>query len=111
MYRIEALRNRHFFFIDLFALLLIPLVALILRLDILAIPPGFWLGLISYTILALVVRLLVFRKVGLYARFWRYASLAEAAEIIVAVLISTAIISIITLIARAIFTIDFARSV
>ena len=104
------LRNRHFFFLDSLILLLTPALALMLRRDTVQIPEVFWLGLVVYTLVALVTRLTIFRRFGLYSRFWRYASIDELMQIGTAVLVSTFIITAIILFLRAIYPISLARS-
>lgn len=105
------LRNRHFILIDAVILLLTPTLALMLRLDTVIILPEFWLGLVVFTLVALTVRLLVFWKLGLYSRYWKYASVEELVQIGTAVVVSTFLLTIFVLIARAIFLFTFARSI
>ena len=105
------LRNRHFFLLDALILLMSPTIALMLRLDTVWIAQDFWLGLAVYTVTALVVRLLIFRRFGLYSRFWRYASIDELVQIGTAVLVSTFLLTIIVLLIRALYPIAVARSI
>ena len=107
---LHKLRNRHFFFLDALILLLTPAIALMLRRDAVQIPKGFWLGLILYTLVALVIRLTIFRQFGLYSRFWRYASIDELVRIGTAVLASTFVVTVIILFMRAVYPISLARS-
>ena len=80
------LRNRHFLLLDSLFLLVSPLLALLLRVDgwdaglLLYVP-----ALALYTGLLLVVRLVVFHRMGLYRRFWRYASVDDLWQILAAV--------------------------
>jgi FlaA1/EpsC-like NDP-sugar epimerase len=104
-------RNRHFFFIDIVILVLSPIIALMLRLDTVRIPRIFWLGLVIYTLVALIIRLTVFRRFGLYSRYWRYASIDELVQIGTAILVSTFLITLAVLLARLIFPFVFARSI
>ena len=46
----------------------------------------------TYTLLALTVRLVVFYLYGLYGRYWRYASVDDMVQIAYAVVVSTAVI-------------------
>ena len=85
-------RNRHFLIADIVALCLIPLLALALRTDGLAPFQQYWSALIVYTAVALMVRLAVFSKYGLYQRYWRFASIGELKQVVVAVLASTGVI-------------------
>ncbi len=119
---LDSVRNRHLFLLDALVLLTTPLLALILRLDDLAelrcvvgIPGEldcYVTGLIIYTVLALVVRLIVFYLYGLYNRFWRYASVEEMKQIVLAVFVSSAIITPIFFLLRAFIpAIDLPRSI
>jgi len=91
-----ALRNRHFFGLDLVFLAFSPFLAFLLRTDRLANQPAgwdllsrYWVGLVVYTVLGLGVRLLVFARLGLYRRYWRYASIEELDRIAWSVSLST----------------------
>ncbi len=97
------LRNRHFLFIDLAILLVSPTLALMLRLDTVRIDQQFWLGLTVYTLVALVIRLVIFHRFGLYSRFWRYASIDELVQIGTAVLVSTFLLVVIILDSTCLF--------
>ncbi len=105
--RLLTLRNRHFFGLDLLLLSFSPWLAFAIRTDGLntqpegwAILSGFGVGLVTYTLIALVVRLLVFSGFGLYRRYWRYASIEELDLIAWAVFISTAILVGLVFLAR-----------
>lgn len=108
---LSRLCNRHFFFLDLVFLLLTPWLALALRLDTLAIPQYFHVGLFVYMVVSLLVRLPVFYQFGLYRRFWRYASIDELRQIVIAVLLSTVIIAPSFILLSSLLRIAFARSV
>lgn len=89
------LRNRHLFLLDALALLLTPALALILRLD----APNWRLSLdydalVFFTVVALLVKLAVFFKLKIYNRYWRYASVNDLAPLVVAVGISTTILTV-----------------
>ena len=109
--RLLHLRNRHFFLIDLLILSVTPALALMLRLDTWRLPQSFWAGLALYTAVALVVRLLVFRRMGLYAHYWRYASVEELLSIVTAVVLSSLILVALWLVARTFLNLAFARSI
>lgn len=89
---ILKMRNRHFFLLDLITLSLIPTLALALRLDRLI-----WSqagrALILFTLVALLVKLPTFYKLRLYSRYWRYAGVNDLALVLVAVVLSTAILT------------------
>lgn len=108
-----TLRNRHFLGLDLIFLSICPLLALLLRLDGLVEQPESWSLLSNYAgalggyiALGLVIRLAVFARMGLYQRYWRYASIEELDRIALAVLLSTLLLFLLVLLART-FT-DFA---
>jgi FlaA1/EpsC-like NDP-sugar epimerase len=107
---LHKLRNRHFFLLDALILVITPMLALMLRRDSVWIPEGFLLGLIVYILVALVIRLTIFRRFGLYSRVWRYASIDELMQIGTAVLVSTVIITLIILFIRAIYPFILART-
>lgn len=90
-------RNRYFFLLDVALLSFIPTIALALRLDAGSWPPEFVAGLPYFTLLALAVKLPVFFAFGLYRRFWRYASVDELLAIVLAIVVSTGIITIVFL--------------
>ncbi len=108
---LSRLRNRHFFLIDLIILLASPTIALMLRLDTVRIPREFWWGLVFYTVIALLIRLVVFRRFGLYSRYWRYASIDEIVQIGTAVIVSTFFITLVVLLTRLIYPFALARSI
>ncbi|MEM4725041.1 MAG: polysaccharide biosynthesis protein, partial [Candidatus Hadarchaeum sp.] len=81
--------NRHFFFLDLVALAIIPSLALALRLDGFGELPRYSGALLVFTLLGVVIGLLIFWRAGLYRRYWRYASADEVALIFVSVAVAT----------------------
>lgn len=105
------LRNRHFFLLDIGLMLLSPMSALMLRLDTIWISREFWFGLIIYTLMGLIIRPVLFQRFGIYSRYWRYASIDEMMQIVWAVLVSTAVLTIITLPLMAMLPLSFARSI
>lgn len=86
------LRNRYFFLLDTIFLLLIPTLALALRLDGFVALTPYRNGLIVYTLIAAIVSLVTFYRFQLYKRYWRYASVDELSQILVAVSTSSGII-------------------
>ncbi len=105
--RLLALRNRHFLGLDLLLLVCSPWLAFAVRTDGLSSQPAGWdslpqftVGLIAYTALALVVRLVIFYRFGLYRRYWRYASIEELDQIAWAVFLSSAILVALVLLSR-----------
>lgn len=75
------LRNRHFFLFDILIFLFTPAAALMLRLEQWTVPPSYTASLIVVTGAFLALKLVVFRKAGLYNRYWKYASIDELAKI------------------------------
>ncbi|MFZ2487479.1 MAG: nucleoside-diphosphate sugar epimerase/dehydratase [Anaerolineae bacterium] len=87
------LRNRHFLILDAFILCVTPTIALALRIDGGNAFDYNTTGLLLYTLIALIIRLIVFYAVGLYSRYWRYASIDEMMQIISAVIVSSLLIA------------------
>lgn len=77
------LRNRHFFILDTFAFLCIPVIALAIRMDGNLDPSRFGLGLVSTIFIFSILKLSIFYFSGMYQRYWRYASVDELAFITV----------------------------
>lgn len=98
---ILGLRNRHFFMLDLLIFCAAPAMAIWLRTDGqdnlngLVYVYQFLSGLALYTLVAIGVRWAVFIPFGLYARYWRYASIDELSQIVMAVVVSTVLIILI----------------
>ena len=86
------LRNRHFLFLDLFFLSITPAVALLLRVDSPLVWTWFFQNLILYTAVAMALRVFVHALLGLYGRYWRYASAEDVTEITTAVAISSTLV-------------------
>lgn len=76
------LRNRHFFWIDTVSFVLIPFLALKLRLDGGNLPERYTVELLTVTLLFLVIKFSVYLPFGLYCQFWRYASIDELIKIV-----------------------------
>ena len=105
--RLLSLRNRHFFGLDVLLLCITPTLALALRTDGWSVQPAGWdvltryiPGLVIYTAIALVIRLIVFYRHDLYSRYWRYASIEELDQIGWAVFVSTVIIGATVVLSR-----------
>lgn len=86
---VMCLRNRHIFILDMMALLLIPALALTLRLDTMAWWPAESRALGLFMLVALPVKLSIFYMLGLYSRYWRQASSNDLIQVIIAVCLST----------------------
>ena len=96
-----GLRNRHFFMLDVLALLFIPALALTLRLDCLDWWPRFGQALIFFTVVALVVKVPIFYRLGLYRRYWCFASINDLMLALIAVGLSTTILTVVFVGAQA----------
>lgn len=92
-----VIRNRYFLWLDIVALLLIPALALTLRVDGLDWWPKFSPGVVFFTSLALVVKLPIFYFAGLYCRYWPYASVDELFTVGWATALSTSILMLLVL--------------
>src|SRR5438105_348325 len=78
-------RNRYFFLLDCALLACVPLFALLFRVDASEALGAMAAPVAVYTLLALAVKLPIFFRAGLYARYWRYASVEELGQITLAV--------------------------
>ncbi|MFH1476670.1 MAG: nucleoside-diphosphate sugar epimerase/dehydratase [Verrucomicrobiota bacterium] len=79
------MRNRYLFLLDIVLLAVTPTLALVMRVDSAAWVASYAPALIRFTILALIIKLVIFFLFGLYRRYWRYASIDELVSIILAV--------------------------
>jgi FlaA1/EpsC-like NDP-sugar epimerase len=86
------LRNRHFLLLDGLTLCFTPSLALMLRIDNAQALQTYAPALLFYTAVALISRMAVFYMLGLYARFWRYASIDELIQIVTAGVVSTMLV-------------------
>ena len=86
------LRNRHLLFLDLFFLAITPAIALLLRVDSPLVWTWFFKNLILYTLVAMALRVFVHALLGLYGRYWRYASAEDVTQITTAVVISSMLV-------------------
>ncbi len=74
----SELRNRHFLFFDLLFIPLAAYVSFVLRLDTYRLgSTNLWAGLALFAFVAVSVTVFAFWQMGLYARYWRYASVDE----------------------------------
>ncbi|MHB1456376.1 MAG: nucleoside-diphosphate sugar epimerase/dehydratase [Armatimonadota bacterium] len=106
------LRNRYLVIWDILAQPLVVLCAFALRLEGLSLG-FFWHGAFNYILLSVIVLVTVFYAVGMYRRFWRYASLDEVVLIIIGSLLATLISASIffLLLVPARFTPSIPRSI
>jgi FlaA1/EpsC-like NDP-sugar epimerase len=73
---LKQLRNRHLFILDIMLLPLAAYLSFVLRLERLNIAP-YIDGYILLALVTICVTAVIFKLVGLYSRFWRYASIDE----------------------------------
>lgn len=92
---LSSLRNRHFLALDVFLFCLTAMLALWLRLERVSQMTHYLEPLAVYVMVATAIRLIVFIAMGIYSYYWRQASIDELAFIILAVSVSTALMTII----------------
>lgn len=88
------LHNRHFFLLDILALCLIPMLALMLRLERLDWWSEMGPPLVVFILVVLLVKLPIFYKLGLYNRYWRYAGSNDLVQVTIAVSLSTTVLTV-----------------
>ncbi|MCG3209566.1 MAG: hypothetical protein FOGNACKC_03193 [Anaerolineae bacterium] len=87
------LRNRHLAGIDLLIFAGTPALALALRLDGWGWWPQMLPALALYTAVAAAIKLLVFYQLGLYRRYWQYASVSDLLQLVIGVAATTSLIT------------------
>jgi lipopolysaccharide/colanic/teichoic acid biosynthesis glycosyltransferase len=91
---ILRLRNRHLFILDVIALVFIPSLALALRLDSLNWWTRMGQALVFFTLVASLVKIAIFYQLGLYHRFWRYAGTGDLFRVLIAIGLSTIVLTL-----------------
>jgi FlaA1/EpsC-like NDP-sugar epimerase/lipopolysaccharide/colanic/teichoic acid biosynthesis glycosyltransferase len=86
-----SFRNRHLLAFDVLFALILPSLALSLRLDGFGSFQLYMVSLAVYTITALAWKLAIFFPANLYNRYWRYASVHELAVLAVATMASATV--------------------
>ncbi len=81
----KHIRNRYFFATDLLLLSLAAYLSFVLRLEHLDLQ-RYWTPAALFTALILVITPLIFYRMGMYARYWRYASIEELLALTLAIL-------------------------
>src|SRR5215510_7131734 len=81
--------NRFFFGIDVCLAIAVVFVSFTARFQGLSWWPSMWRMALSYIAVAVPVKILLFRQVGLYRRLWRYASIADLETLVLACLLGT----------------------
>jgi len=90
-----SFRNRYLLVADLIAVLLTPAGAYALRVDSEAWSSAEYArGLLVYTLMSAVIKLVIFYFAGLYRQYWRYASVDELYLLLVANVATTAFATI-----------------
>jgi FlaA1/EpsC-like NDP-sugar epimerase len=79
---IAELRNRHLLFLDLFFLLTTPFVSLVVRLEGVERTLEYLFPILIFTVVIAAAKLAVYFWTGLYAHYWRYASVEELAGLL-----------------------------
>jgi FlaA1/EpsC-like NDP-sugar epimerase len=87
-----TLRNRHMFLMDVILLPCAAVLSFVLRLDAKGMQP-YVPTMLLYVAAGVPLKLALFRWLGLYRRFWRYASVDELLLIAIAVGLSTLLIA------------------
>lgn len=88
----HRLRNRHFFLLDLVVLVIAVYLSFVLRLERFNLDTHFPTTLL-FTTVVLVVFPALFRRMGIYSRYWHYASIDELILLTGTVTLMTLIIS------------------
>ena len=94
----HPLRNRYLLLSDFCLLVVAAYVSYVLRLEKFDLG-AHWPGFLLFTALALVITPLVFRRAGVYARYWRYASVEELLLLAGAVTIAVVLVGAVSLVA------------
>jgi FlaA1/EpsC-like NDP-sugar epimerase len=81
--KILKVRNRHFFGFDLIAFLITPYMALLIRLDWSFNMSDYYPALLFATLVFIALKVSLFIPLGLYRRYWQYASIDELIRLIV----------------------------
>jgi FlaA1/EpsC-like NDP-sugar epimerase len=92
----RGIRNRHLFLLDIILITLSVWLSFAMRLDTLA-PMKLLPTAMPYLALVLLVRMAMLYAMGIYQRYWLYASVEEMALLALAIAASTAVIVALTL--------------
>lgn len=87
----EHIRNRYFLALDILFIVFVPFLALTLRVELAKVPIFITVEFFIFLLIALVVKLGIFYLFGLYARYWRFASVDEMFSMIWSTGLTTAI--------------------
>ncbi len=98
--KVLTIRNRHLLLFDLIIFSTMPALALYLRVESSSAMAGYLDALIAYTLIAVLVRCTIFGAMGIYRRFWRYASVEDLVQIGLALFFSSLVMLFIALAMR-----------
>ncbi len=84
----KGIRNRHFLMLDVVLLALAVYASFVLRLERFQID-SFWPSVVLFGGAALMMTLFTFRQMGVYARYWQYASVDEMLLLVGATTLAT----------------------
>lgn len=90
--RLTSIRNRYFLAADLGVLLFTPWLGILMRMDGAELAAPYLPSVALYTLVALGLRLAVFYGLGLYRRYWRYASVDDLMQIVLASALGTVLV-------------------
>ncbi|MDJ0753311.1 MAG: nucleoside-diphosphate sugar epimerase/dehydratase [Ardenticatenaceae bacterium] len=94
---LDHLRNRHFFVFDAIAIVFASYLSYVLRFETWQFPTFHQQSLIIFSICAVLAVPLIFHSVGVYSRYWKYASLNDFILICLSVVVATAAASLMTI--------------
>ncbi len=105
--RIAYLRNRHLFILDVLLLPIAAYLSFVLRLERFSLGT-FWPVFLIFTVTTLITVPLVFRFVGVYSRYWRFASIEELMLLAGAVTVASLLVGGVSLLITAFMPIPSA---
>jgi len=88
------MRNRHFLVFDIVVLLVVPVIAMWIRMDDFDWIANYGHVVLAFILVSLVVKLTVFFISGLYRRYWQYASVEEISLILLSITVATFVLNI-----------------
>jgi FlaA1/EpsC-like NDP-sugar epimerase len=93
----KKIQKPFLFFGDIFLILVSVLVSYLLRLELIASLPTYYISMLWMLGISVIIKPLVYYCFGLYRRLWRYASIRELLLILAAVTTASIIISVVML--------------
>lgn len=82
------MRNRHYLIYDIVVMLLVPFMAMVLRLDTTEFWPEYGTSLLIYLLISIAIKLSVYYWFGMYKHLWKYASIEEVGTVGVSILLA-----------------------